>query len=1045
MLVGRDREVTAIEAGLAQLGAGRGGLYLLVGEPGIGKTRLASELATRAADRQIRVSWGRCWEAGGAPAFWPWQEALSGLSTPFPDGGTVGSSDPAESRFALLRAVASELARIAATGSLLLIFEDLHAADQSSLLLLELVANQVRSLPVAVIGTYRDLEASLRPEVGDALARIGRNATVLPLARLREAEVAAVVRETVDDADDRLIAMVYDTTHGNPLFVSEIVRQVRVGGASTGTIPLGVREVIRQRLSLVSPAARRVLDAAAVLGVELGMREVARMAPDAAAELDAAARSGLVTMRGDRVRFAHALYREALYHDLPRATRQALHRDAARALIATNALEAEIAHHLLEAGPDAAVEGIDHAIAAARQALDTFAYEDAAAILERARLAIPEGPLEATLRCRVTIALGEVRLRAGDPTGRELCVEAARIARELDDAALIALAGLAYGSVFAIGGVDPVMVGILEDALARLPTADAGLRARTMARLGAARQPGPPAERQRDIDLALAAIDMGHRVASRREMLEILQSASGALYGAADPRVRMPLAREQEQLAQELGDTPRLLAARARLAIDYLELADFAAYAQNAAAYEQLAARIGRAALPWRVPLMRSMVAITKDDFAESERWQAEARALESEQPRARRAQAFHRICFLRAAERHAELRAAIPELRSLWNGMPYGRVLAEPRVASALMRIGADDEVREILAALPASSYEEQINGLALAEAIWCTADREQAQRLMPVAESFGGRWAMYWLDVELAEAPASRLLAYLVGIAGDWPRCDRLFAQALREVENVGMRTMAARMRFELGDLLVRCGLDSPRARALLAEARALAAALGRDELVALIDRRHPQIAPLSPVASTPSPHSPVAAAPAPTAIAPAPAAPPFAMTLEGEYYAIATTRGTLRFKATRGMQYLARLVDNPATEIHVLDLAGSSDADRGDAGELLDARGFSAYRARVESLRDVIEDAEARGDTDRAEHAREELEALAQELGRASRPGGRAKRGESAVDRARSAVTRRIKDALDRIAEQDSALGAWLRRAVSTGNHCSFDPMR
>jgi hypothetical protein len=1024
--------VAAVEAGLAQLDAGRGALYLLVGEPGIGKTRLASELAARAADRQVRVSWGRCWEAGGAPAFWPWQEVLSALSTPFPEGAAIVSADPAESRFALLRGVASELARIAASGSLLLILEDLHAADQSSLLLLELVANQIRSLPIAVIGTYRDLEASLRPEAGDALARIGRSATVLPLGRLREAEVAAVVRESVDAADDRLVAMVYETTHGNPLFVSEIVRQVQAGGASTGTIPLGVREVIRQRLSLVSPATRRVLEAAAVLGVELGAREVARMAPDATSELDAAARSGLVTMRGDRVRFAHALYREALYHDLPRAAR---HRDAARALLATGAAEAEIAHHLLEAGSDVAADGIDHAIAAARQALDTFAYEDAAALLERARLAIPDGPLEAALRCRVTIALGEARLRAGDPTGRELCVEGARIARELDDATLLALAGLAYGSVFTIGGVDPVMVGILDDALARLPATDSGLRARTMARLGAARQPGPPSERQRDIDLVLAAIDMGHRVASRREMLEILQSASGALYGAADPRIRMPLAREQEQLAQELGDTPRLLAARARLAIDYLELADFAAYAQNAAAYEQLAARVGRAALPWRVPLMRSMVAIAKNDFAEAERCQADARACESEQPRAVRAQAFHRICFLRATERHGELRAAIPELRSLWNGMPYGGVLAEPRVASVLARIGADDEVREIMAAMPAVAYAEQINGPALAEAIWCSADRDQALRLLPVAETFGTRWAMYWLDVEIVEAPATRLVAYLAGIAGDWQRCHRLFTQALREVETIGMQNMASRMRFELGDLLVRCQREPERARALIDEARDRASALGLGELVALIDRRHPAVASPSSPARSASDHAATAAI----------AAPRFAMTLEGEYYAIKTARGTLRFKATRGMQYLARLVDHPGVEIHVLDLAGSSDADRGDPGELLDGRAFSAYRARVESLRDVIEESEARGDADRAEHAREELEALARELGRASAPGGRTKRGESAVDRARSAVTRRVKDALDRIAEQDPELGVWLRRAVSTGNHCSFNPGR
>src|SRR5204863_2399328 len=122
-------------------------------------------------------------------------------------------------------------------------------------------------------------------------------------------------------------------------------------------------------------------------------------------------------------------------------------------------------------------------------------------------------------------------LRGGDPKGRELCVEGARIARELGDASLLALAGLAYGSVFMIGGVDPVMVKILEDALAMLPDADTGLRARTMARLASARQPSAPEWRSRDRDLAVAAIELGRRVASRRELLEILNSACGALYG----------------------------------------------------------------------------------------------------------------------------------------------------------------------------------------------------------------------------------------------------------------------------------------------------------------------------------------------------------------------------------------------------------------------------------------------------------------------------------------------------------------------------------
>jgi ubiquinone/menaquinone biosynthesis C-methylase UbiE len=121
---------------------------------------------------------------------------------------------------------------------------------------------------------------------------------------------------------------------------------------------------------------------------------------------------------------------------------------------------------------------------------------------------------------------------------------------------------------------------------------------------------------------------------------------------------------------------------------------------------------------------------------------------------------------------------------------------------------------------------------------------------------------------------------------------------------------------------------------------------------------------------------------------------------------------------------MQYLARLVERPGVEVHVLELAGSADhPDRGDAGELLDPTGFQAYRARLAQLRDAAEDAEAIGDPERAERARSEMEAIASELARATGRRGQPRRAESAVDRARSAVQRRIKDALDRIAELET----------------------
>lgn len=1018
MFVGRDRELSILGAALSRLASG-GGVVLIAGEPGIGKTRLATEAASIARNDGLRAVWGRCWEAGGAPVFWPWREALEACDIPFPDSAAIAAADPMAARFSLFREVASALTREAARQPTVIVLEDLHAADHSTLLLLEFLAAPLRTAPALVIGTYRDLEARSRSEVADVLARVGRSCQVLHLSRLDASEVAALAREAVPGADERLAVSLYEITQGNPLFVNEMVREVRARGQGEDLpIPLGVREIIRQRLALVSDDARAVLEVASVLGVEMPESVLVRMVRDHAQALDDLARTGLIVRRGDRRRFSHALYREALYHELPRLRRQELHRQAARALLTTGASVAETAHHLLEGGPDVAAEAIEHAVRAAAQAVAVFAFDEATALLDRAQAAIP--PDGAELRCRVLVARAEARIRSGDATGRALCVEAAAIARQLGDASLLALAGLAYGSVLVSLSVDPTMVGMLEEALERLPATDSALRARTMARLAAARQPDPE-HLDRDVNLAFEAVAMAKRVGDRRELLAVIHSASGALYGAVEPNIRLSFTREQEQLAEELGDTTRLLHARVRLAVDYLELGDVAAYAELATSYEKLAARVGAAAEPWRVPLMRSRLALGRGSFEESLRHQEESRRLDCESPRARRAQGFHRIGFLRAAERHAELRASLPELASLWRAMPYGAVLADARVASCLAWIGATEELGALLARLPASAFEIILNAGPLAETVWLTGDPTHAEKLRALLWPSRARHGIYWFDVEIAEPPWGRLVAYLSGVLGNWEECDRLWNEALHAVEAIGQRPLAARLRFELGDLLVRFGREPERARGLLAEARASAGQLGLTELVALIDARHPH--PVQP-RSTKSPHT-------------------FELVVEGEYYALRTPTRTLRFKASRGMHYLAQLLEKPGVDVHVLELTGSTEADRGDAGELLDEQAFRSYRARLEELRDAAEDAEARGDVDRAQALRDEMETIAGELSRATGRGGRARRADSAVDRARTAVQRRVKDALDRIAEQDPELGAWLRRAVHTGNHCSFRP--
>jgi predicted ATPase len=210
--VGRAAELSKLAGAVDDALAGRGRLLLLVGEPGIGKTSLSDEAAASATARGVPVSWGRAWEAGGAPAYWPWLDLLGTLARQLDDAALRAALDddggpllaelvpalrqrlgvsagfvppPAdEARFRLWRAVVSLVRAAAAPAGLVLVFDDLHSADRSSLLLLYAVARELRSLRVLLVATCRDVESRMNAETSELISRVSREGTTLKLARL---------------------------------------------------------------------------------------------------------------------------------------------------------------------------------------------------------------------------------------------------------------------------------------------------------------------------------------------------------------------------------------------------------------------------------------------------------------------------------------------------------------------------------------------------------------------------------------------------------------------------------------------------------------------------------------------------------------------------------------------------------------------------------------------------------------------------------------------------------------------------------------------
>jgi DNA-binding SARP family transcriptional activator len=371
VFVGRARELAALEEGLSDALAGRGRIVLIAGEPGIGKSRLVDELATRARAQDAQVLVGRCWEAGGAPAYWPWVQALRGhlpeakrdavaLAELVP-GDELPELDTEGARFRLFAAVSAFLREAAEARPLVVVLDDVHAADEPSLLLLRFVAREIVDSRLAVVCAFRDVDPTPRDPLTAALAELVRepHTTQIALAGLTEHDVSRYVELAAGTEPTReLVATIHAETEGNALFVAEVVRLLEAEGrlgepAAALRIPPGVRAVIGQRLARLSPACRDLLAAASVLGRDFGLDVLQRLGDVDRDELldaldEAVSERAVVDVPRSpgRLRFAHALIRDTLYDDLAPMRRLRLHERAGAAIEAVHG--GDLSPHLSE-------------------------------------------------------------------------------------------------------------------------------------------------------------------------------------------------------------------------------------------------------------------------------------------------------------------------------------------------------------------------------------------------------------------------------------------------------------------------------------------------------------------------------------------------------------------------------------------------------------------------------------------------------------------------------------------------------------------------
>jgi class 3 adenylate cyclase/tetratricopeptide (TPR) repeat protein len=505
--VDRTEEQERLRALWDRAQTGERQLAFVVGEPGIGKTRLAAQVALTTAAGGI-VLYGRSDEESLVP-YQPFVEALRPYVLSLADTalqgelqaeaahvarlmpeladrlgapiGTGPSEDPATERYRLFEAMTAVLDHAVTAAPVLLVLDDVHWADKPTELLLRHIIRSPRPQRLFILATYRDTEVGPDRPLGAALADLRRDHRYdrIRLRGLAAEDVAALTGEWGDEELAKVVGRaLFDETEGNPFFVAETLRHLADSGAireedgrwvadaaaADFAIPEGVREVVTRRLARLSDDARRVLSVAAVMGAEFELRPLAQVVElDESAvldALDAGVASQVIVESGDavdRYLYAHALIRRTLYDEMSTTRRVRLHRRIAEAIEArTDAMSdrriAQLAHHYGEAAVAGdADKAVRYAMAAGARSLELLSYEEAVdhfrAALQALEFADPDAydSMEYT-RADLLMALGEASWRAGDvDAARRSFAEVGEMARRDGDAERLGRAALGYG------------------------------------------------------------------------------------------------------------------------------------------------------------------------------------------------------------------------------------------------------------------------------------------------------------------------------------------------------------------------------------------------------------------------------------------------------------------------------------------------------------------------------------------------------------------------------------------------------------------------
>jgi DNA-binding winged helix-turn-helix (wHTH) protein/tetratricopeptide (TPR) repeat protein len=866
-LVGRELALGRLQAALERARAGRGAVCALLGEAGIGKTRLAEVLEERAEHAGFRVSWGRCHALSDAPPLWPWLQVIRSSETQLPvelrsraleqvmrgpevDGDVPQSAwEPraAGSWQETLTWTSRVVAHMTAARPWLIVLEDMQWADAASLQLLAHLVAEIPQLPLLLVLTVRDTE--LPPEHRSRLAldyALGhRDCERIALPRLQPADVARYTTLLFGGAQRALADAVFAQSEGNPFFMVELMRPFADGPApapSALSLSGPSLDIVRQGLRRLAADAREVLGAAAIIGrsFDLGLLSaVTGHDGEALLELleDAMSSHIVVAARESHTDFAfgHDLMRSVLYEELGSVARIRLHQRVAEVLSRRQpplsaSASAELAHHLLSALPSG---DVSHAVSCARQASRSAtrigAHADACAFLRRALDALRLSP-EADLRthCNLLFELASSERAAGDPAFVEHLARAVELAREHGFGEILAWAGQAMSA--APGAV--VMEGastVLEAALEELPASNQASRAVVLAHLSWT----PPhcLDATRVALLLRDAQVLAEGCANEAALRAVLQAKLYFAGGPDDYDKALAIATEIERLGASRPALQRergSIELRMARIVALLQRGELARAQQIVDDLGSTATKLQHAELIWHYERMCAVMHMNTGDFEHAKT------ALTELKDRAERGQ-LHARKMVEAID-WGEL------LRQTTDITPFAAQLADalrPDASDtssasayklhALVQLGLLDEASAALQALPIAALYRLPKSRDYLATLGHLASVSAATRSLSHAAALYELLQPYpRLCVASLSLHCYGVVSYFLGILartlGRRESARAHFEEAIVEHERLGLQPHLARTRYELAQLLIDSGEpeDRKRARILLTAAR-------------------------------------------------------------------------------------------------------------------------------------------------------------------------------------------------------------------------------